>query len=75
MTEFKTLGLSETTLAALSAKGYTTATPIQAQSIPALLEGRDLLGIANIALADACDRTVLVVAGRAIDIARTGARA
>lgn len=35
---------------------------------------RDLLGIANIALADACDRTVLVVAGRAIDIARTEAR-
>ncbi|PKP93053.1 MAG: DEAD/DEAH box helicase [Alphaproteobacteria bacterium HGW-Alphaproteobacteria-16] len=47
MTEFKTLGLSETTLAALAAKGYTQATPIQAQSIPSLLEGRDLLGIAQ----------------------------
>lgn len=47
MTEFNTLGLSETTLAALAAKGYTTATPIQAQSIPALLQGRDLLGIAQ----------------------------
>ena len=47
LTEFNTLGLSETTLAALAAKGYTTATPIQAQSIPALLQGRDLLGIAQ----------------------------
>ncbi len=44
---FKDLGLSETVLAALSAKGYNEATPIQAQSIPALLEGRDLLGIAQ----------------------------
>jgi ATP-dependent RNA helicase RhlE len=47
MTAFNTLGLSETTLAALEAKGYTEATPIQAQSIPALLEGKDLLGIAQ----------------------------
>ena len=47
MTKFNTLGLSEITLAALAAKGYTDATPIQAQSIPALLEGRDLLGIAQ----------------------------
>ncbi|KTF68159.1 DEAD/DEAH box helicase [Sphingomonas sp. HT-1] len=45
--QFKELGLSETVLAALAAKGYTDATPIQAQSIPALLEGRDLLGIAQ----------------------------
>ncbi|GAA0742916.1 ATP-dependent helicase [Sphingomonas sp. ABOLD] len=44
---FKDLGLSETVLAALAAKGYNEATPIQAQSIPALLEGRDLLGIAQ----------------------------
>jgi len=47
MTQFNTLGLSETVLAALAAKGYSEATPIQAQSIPALLEGRDLLGIAQ----------------------------
>ena len=45
--QFNQLGLSETVLAALAAKGYSEATPIQAQSIPALLEGRDLLGIAQ----------------------------
>ena len=45
--QFSELGLSQTVLAALAAKGYSEATPIQAQSIPALLEGRDLLGIAQ----------------------------
>lgn len=34
---------------------------------------RDLLGIANIALASACDRTVLVIAGQALDLTRSGA--
>ncbi|WP_109809252.1 DEAD/DEAH box helicase [Sphingosinithalassobacter portus] len=47
MTSFASLGLAETTLAALAAKGYTEATPIQAQAIPALLDGQDLLGIAQ----------------------------
>jgi len=28
-------------------KGYTTPTPIQIQAIPAILEGRDLIGLAN----------------------------
>lgn len=28
-------------------KGYTTPTPIQTQAIPAILEGRDLIGLAN----------------------------
>lgn len=45
--QFSELGLSQTVLSALAAKGYSEATPIQAQSIPALLEGRDLLGIAQ----------------------------
>ncbi|MBO9714975.1 DEAD/DEAH box helicase [Sphingomonas sp.] len=45
--QFSELGLSGTVLAALAAKGYETATPIQAQAIPSLLEGRDLLGIAQ----------------------------
>jgi len=47
MTHFKDLGLSPQILAALDAKGYTTPTPIQVQAIPALIEGRDLCGIAQ----------------------------
>ena len=44
---FAYLGLAEPLVRALEAKGYTTPTPIQQQSIPTLLEGRDLLGIAQ----------------------------
>ena len=47
MTAFTDLGLSETVLSALAAKGYANATPIQTQAIPPVLAGRDLLGIAQ----------------------------
>jgi superfamily II DNA/RNA helicase len=47
MTEFSELGLSPTTLQAVSDTGYTTATPIQAQAIPVALAGQDVLGIAQ----------------------------
>jgi ATP-dependent RNA helicase RhlE len=47
LTTFKDLGLAGTILRALDEEGYTVPTPIQAQSIPTLLEGRDLLGIAQ----------------------------
>ena len=47
MSYFSDLGLAEPILRALEAKGYADPTPIQRQAIPALLEGRDLLGIAQ----------------------------
>ena len=47
MTQFSDLGLSQPVLQALDLKGYNEPTPIQAQAIPAVLEGRDLLGIAQ----------------------------
>lgn len=47
MTNFTDLGLSQPVLQALDMKGYDTPTPIQAQAIPPVLEGRDLLGIAQ----------------------------
>ena len=47
MTSFSDLGLSEPILRAISAENYATPTPIQAQAIPHLLEGRDLLGVAQ----------------------------
>ena len=47
MTQFDTLGLAEPILRAVTAEGYTDPTPIQAKAVPALLAGRDVLGIAQ----------------------------
>jgi ATP-dependent RNA helicase RhlE len=44
---FSDLGLNSTLLAALSAEGYVTPTPIQQKAIPHVLAGRDLLGCAQ----------------------------
>lgn len=44
---FEQLNLIEPILKALSTEGYTTPTPIQEQSIPIVLERRDLLGCAQ----------------------------
>ncbi|WP_264996959.1 DEAD/DEAH box helicase, partial [Komagataeibacter rhaeticus] len=47
MTTFADLHLAEPLLRALDEEGYTQPTPIQAGAIPYLLEGRDLLGLAQ----------------------------
>jgi len=44
---FKELEIIEPILKALAAEGYSKPTPIQEQSIPILLKGRDLLGCAQ----------------------------
>lgn len=41
---FSELGLSEPVLQAVTECGYDTPTPIQAQAIPQILEGRDIIG-------------------------------
>jgi ATP-dependent RNA helicase RhlE len=41
---FDTLGLAEPLLRAVHEQGYTTPTPIQAQAIPIVLQGGDLMG-------------------------------
>ena len=41
---FDTLGLSEAVLEAITESGYKNPTPIQAQAIPLILEGRDVIG-------------------------------
>ncbi|MFO1024205.1 MAG: DEAD/DEAH box helicase [Acetobacteraceae bacterium] len=46
-TTFATLGVAEPLLRALDARKFHVPTPIQADSIPPLLAGRDLLGIAQ----------------------------
>ena len=47
MTDFATLGLSAPVLDALVQEDFTTATEIQAQTIPLLLSGRDVVGLAQ----------------------------
>jgi ATP-dependent RNA helicase RhlE len=47
LTTFSDLGLAETLLRAVTAEGYTAPTPIQADVIPLLLEGRDVMGLAQ----------------------------
>ena len=47
MTKFSDLKLNPKILKAINEAGYSTPTPIQAGAIPAALEGRDVLGIAQ----------------------------
>ncbi len=47
MTEFKSFDLAQPILRAISEQGYTAVTPIQSKSIPILLQGHDLLGVAQ----------------------------
>ena len=44
---FSELGLAEPIVRAVEAAGYETPTPIQAQSIPLVIGGGDLLGVAQ----------------------------
>ena len=44
---FSELGLSEPVLRSLTECGYVNPTPIQAQAIPVVLSGRDLIGAAQ----------------------------
>ena len=45
--QFKDLNLAEPLLQALTTHGYTIPTPIQAQAIPHILQGKDLIGCAQ----------------------------
>ena len=47
MIQFTDLGLAAPLLKALENENYVTPTPIQAQAIPYVIQGRDLLGIAQ----------------------------
>ncbi|GAB4145477.1 MAG: DEAD/DEAH box helicase [Sphingomonadales bacterium] len=47
MKQFSDLGLAEPILRAIAAEGYNHPTPIQAQVIPAMSAGRDIVGIAQ----------------------------
>jgi len=47
VTSFADLGLSDTTLSALREVGYETPSPIQEETIPLLMQGRDVIGQAQ----------------------------
>ncbi len=47
MTNFEGLNLAQPILRAIAEEGYTAPTPIQAQTIPSLLDGHDIMGIAQ----------------------------
>jgi ATP-dependent RNA helicase RhlE len=47
LSQFTDFGLSAPILKALATEGYTAPTPIQAQAIPYVMDGRDLCGIAQ----------------------------
>lgn len=47
MTNFSQLGLDPKLVAAVSDAGYETPTPIQTKAIPLVLEGRDVMGLAQ----------------------------
>ena len=47
ITTFSDFGLHPSILLAVAATGYTTPTPIQAQSIPLIMDGRDVMGAAQ----------------------------
>ena len=46
-TTFADLGLPREILAAVEGLGFTSPTPVQARTIPALLDGRDVVGVAQ----------------------------
>ncbi|MCP2669892.1 DEAD/DEAH box helicase [Maricaulaceae bacterium EIL42A08] len=47
MTNFASLGLAEPLVRAVTEAGYDTPTPIQEQAIPVMLQGGDLMGLAQ----------------------------
>jgi ATP-dependent RNA helicase RhlE len=47
MTDFNSLGVPAEMVARLTEAGLTVPTPIQTRAIPAALEGRDVMGLAQ----------------------------
>lgn len=70
---FRALGVDDTGLAALAALGFTEPTPIQRESLPMLLEGEDLVGLAQ----TGTGKTIAfgLPLGRAIDPSRNTVQA
>ncbi|BBL75076.1 DEAD/DEAH box helicase [Methylomagnum ishizawai] len=70
---FSSLGLDKALLRAIAEQGYTAPTPIQAQAIPAILAGRDLLAAAQTGTGKTAAFT-LPLLQKLLDAGRTGER-
>src|SRR5690349_6575954 len=70
---FSELGLSEPVLQALAAVGYESPSPIQAQTIPVILSGADVLGQAQTGTGKTAAFALPVL--QQIDIGRTAPQA
>jgi len=75
MTAFSELQLIDPIRRSLQAESYTTPTPIQAQAIPHLLAGRDLLGCAQTGTGKTAAFALPLLQRLAADNARNGRRA
>ena len=75
---FQKLGLTAGLLRAVSAQGYTQPTPIQAQCIPVILEGRDVLagglGVAGETLAAVKALLLATEGSRVVNVASIAAK-
>lgn len=70
--EFQQLGLSRPILNALQELGYTKPTPIQRAAIPAVLQGRDVLGLAQTGTGKTCAFAAPILQILARDRKKTG---
>jgi len=75
LTQFQDLGLAAPLLKALAAEGYSTPTPIQAQAIPPVLEGRDLIGLAQTGTGKTAAFALPILQRLSADRRHAGARA
>jgi ATP-dependent RNA helicase RhlE len=72
---FATLGLSEAILRAVTERGYTNPTPIQAQAIPVVLTGGDLLAGAQTGTGKTAGFVLPILHRLTMTPAKTGGRA
>ncbi|HEY3797374.1 MAG TPA: DEAD/DEAH box helicase [Caulobacteraceae bacterium] len=75
MTQFTDLGLAPSLLSVLRAEGYNEPTPIQAQAIPPVMAGRDLLGVAQTGTGKTAAFALPILHKIAADKRRAGRRA
>lgn len=54
--KFSELNLEDSVLQALDAMNFQECTPVQEQTIPVILEGKDLIGVAHIIRKSKCSR-------------------